>query len=196
MSVILLSGRDSNHIVYTTVPKDNNWLFVGPEFHSLHHVYPDRYMGSFVKLFDWIGGTSYSLRSKRFVITGGSGSFGRAIIKELKREGVRSIRKLKFGTDWGHDSFENALPVLSESDVLILAHGTKGPDAMESNCHAAVQMILSFKQHKKKNDSCQTLPEVCGTLARNVASYRMLAHSMMTPISSTAILSHLALGHE
>jgi 5,10-methylene-tetrahydrofolate dehydrogenase/methenyl tetrahydrofolate cyclohydrolase len=95
-------------------------------------------MGSFVEPFDWIGDTSYSLRSKRFVVTGGSGSFGRAIIKELKREGVRSIRKLKFGTDWGHYSFESVLPVLSESDVLIFAHGTKGPDAMELNCYAAV----------------------------------------------------------
>ena len=58
--VILISGRDSNHIVYKMVPKDNNWLFVGPEFHSLHHLYPDRYMGSFIKFFDWIAGTSYS----------------------------------------------------------------------------------------------------------------------------------------
>lgn len=158
--VILISGRDSNHIVYKTVPKDNNWFFVGPEFHSLHHLYPDRYMGSFIKIFDWIGGTSYSVRSKRFVITGGSGSFGRAIIKVLEREGVRCIRKLKFGTDWSHNSFENALPVLSDSDVLILAHGTKGLDAMESNCHAAVQMIHLFKLHRKMDLKCQTLPEV------------------------------------
>ena len=78
----------------------------------------------------------------------------------LEREGVRCIRKLKFGTDWSHDSFANALPVLSDSDVLILAHGTKGPDAMGSNCHATVQMIHLFKLLRKMDVKCQTLPEV------------------------------------
>lgn len=38
--VIAISGRDSNHIAFDTVPKDHNWLFVGPEYHALHHVYP------------------------------------------------------------------------------------------------------------------------------------------------------------
>lgn len=36
--VVVLEGRDSNHIPASTVPKDNNWLLVGPAYHSLQYV--------------------------------------------------------------------------------------------------------------------------------------------------------------
>ncbi|KAJ5499095.1 hypothetical protein N7453_008146 [Penicillium expansum] len=158
--VMLASGRDSNHLVYKTAPKDPNWIFAGPEFHALHHVYPDRYMGSFIKLFDWVWGTAYSVRGKRFVITGGSGAFGQAIVAELQQEGVQSIRSLKFGVDWDHQHFEKAIEALSACDVLILAHGTKGQDAVESSCNSAVQLVQLLKQNRPFNKTSPTLPEV------------------------------------
>lgn len=159
--VILIQGRDSNHLTYKIVPKDSNWIFAGPEFHSLHHVYPNRYISSFVKVFDWISGTAYSFRYKRFVITGGSGAFGQAIMTQLKsEEGVRCIRELKFGTDWDHQNFDKALPVLSNSDILIMAHGSNGQDATESNCDAAIRLITLFKENRTANPACPTLPEV------------------------------------
>lgn len=158
--VIATSGRDSNHLVYQTAPKDPNWIFVGPEFHSLHHVYPDRYIGSFIKALDWICGTAYSFRGKRFVITGANEKFGQAIVAELEREGVNGIHKLDIGTDWNHDDFENAIPLLSNSDVLILAHSLKGQDEVESNCKSAIRLIKLFKKHKVINRVGPTLPEV------------------------------------
>ncbi|KAJ5212978.1 hypothetical protein N7449_000147 [Penicillium cf. viridicatum] len=159
--VILISGRDSNHLIYKTAPKDPNWIFVGPEFHSLHHVYPDRYIGSFVKVFDWIWGTAYSFRRKRFTIIGGSEAFSQAIIAELEREeGVACIRNLKSGTDWDYDHFENVIPILSNSDVLILGHGSNGQDEVESNCNSATRLVKSFKQHRATNLAYPTLPEV------------------------------------
>jgi hypothetical protein len=36
--VVVLEGKDSNHITYSRVPKDKNWLLVGPEYHSLQYV--------------------------------------------------------------------------------------------------------------------------------------------------------------
>lgn len=158
--VIIMSGRDSNHLVYKIVPKDPNWVLVGPEFHSLHHVYPDRYIGSFVKVLDWICGTAYSFRGKRFVVTGANGGFGQAIIAELQREGVNSIHKLDLGTDCEHDNFENAVPLLSNSDVLILAHSLQDQDKAESNCKSAIRLIKLFKKHKITNNVGPTLPEV------------------------------------
>ncbi|KAJ5664884.1 uncharacterized protein N7477_007332 [Penicillium maclennaniae] len=140
--VIFTSGRDSNHLIYKIAPKDPNWLFVGPEFHSLHHVYPDRYIGSFIKVLNWIL------------------AFGRAIVTELEREGVNCIRKLKFGTDWDHNNFDKALAVLSTSDVLILAHGSKDQDAVESNCNSAIRLVKLYKQYRVANPSDPTLPEV------------------------------------
>jgi hypothetical protein len=155
--VMLASGRDSNHLVYKTAPKDPNWIFAGPEFHALHHVYPDRYIGSFIKLFDWVLGTAYSFRGKRFVITGGSGAFGQAIVAELEREGVQRVQDLKFGIDWDHEHFEKATAELSACDVLILAHSTEDQDA---DCNSAVQLVRLFKQNRSFSESSSTLPEV------------------------------------
>lgn len=33
--VIVLDGKDSNHISFSAVPKDRDWLFVGPAYHAL-----------------------------------------------------------------------------------------------------------------------------------------------------------------
>jgi hypothetical protein len=158
--VIVMSGRDSNHLVYGIAPKDPNWIFVGPEFHALHHVYPDRYIGSFVKILDWIYGTAYTFRGKRFVITGASEAFGQAIVAELEREGVDSIQRLQYGTDWDHGNFENAIPALSNSDVLVLAHDLKDYDAVELDCRSTIRLIKLFKKHKANNHAGSTLPEV------------------------------------
>ncbi|KAJ5784560.1 uncharacterized protein N7503_009772 [Penicillium pulvis] len=184
--VIITSGRDSNHLVYQIAPKDPNWIFVGPEFHSLHHVYPDRYIGSFIKVLDWICGTAYSFRGKRFVITGAKGGFGHAIAAELEREGVNSIHMLDSVTDWEHDNFENAVPLLSNSDILILAHSLEDQDEVELNCKSAIRLVKLFKKHKITNHPGPTLPEVC----HNENSYHMLVLSMLTPTYFTAISSH------
>jgi hypothetical protein len=152
--VILTCGRDSNHLIYKTAPKDTNWILVGPEFHALHHVYPDRYMSSFIKFFDWVWGTAYSFRRKRFTVTEG-GAFVQGIIKGLEsEEGVACIRKLTIGTDSDHHD------LLSDTDVLILAHGYDGKDALSSNCDSATRLVKLFKQCGATNPACQTLPEV------------------------------------
>ncbi|KAJ5928266.1 hypothetical protein N7466_007222 [Penicillium verhagenii] len=158
--VIATSGRDSNHLVYETAPKDPNWIFVGPEFHSLHHVYPDRYIGSFIKILDWIFGTAYSFRSKHFVITGADTVFGQAMMAELERDGVNHIHKLNIGIDWDHDQFEEAIPVLSKCDILILAHGSSHQDEVKSDCESAIQLVKLFKKHRATNPLGPTLPEV------------------------------------
>ncbi|KAB8076571.1 hypothetical protein BDV29DRAFT_200050 [Aspergillus leporis] len=159
--VIAMSGRDSNHIAFDTVPKDHSWLFVGPNYHALHHVYPERYMGSMVKLFDWVAGTAYSLRYKRVILTGGSGAFGRAIEKQLLAEGVNDIKKLRFGKDWTHQDFSGVGPLLEESDILILAHGTKGMDAMDANCNSTMRLIEIFLGRKAVGTrQTKTVPEI------------------------------------
>jgi NAD(P)-dependent dehydrogenase (short-subunit alcohol dehydrogenase family) len=156
-----MNGRDSNHIEYKTVPKDPNWLFVGPQFHALHHVYPDRYMSSVVKIFDWVAGTAYSLRNKNIAITGGSGAFGSAIQRQLRAEGVRNIYMLKFGTHWTHHDFSHAGPALDKADILILAHGTKGKDAMDSNCNSAIRLVQLYLERRVGREECKnTMPEI------------------------------------
>ncbi|KAI9041581.1 uncharacterized protein KD926_006655 [Aspergillus affinis] len=157
--VIAMSGQDSNHIPYDTVPKDPHAVLVGPQFHALHHVHPDRYMSSMVKVFDWFAGTAYSLRNKRVVITGGSGAFGQAIVKQLRKEDVRSVQKLRYGRDWTHEDFSKAIPLLKQADVLILAHGSKGPDAIAANCTSSIQLARHFID-SKTGEKRKTLPEI------------------------------------
>ncbi|KAL4738224.1 hypothetical protein BDV11DRAFT_206139 [Aspergillus similis] len=163
--VIYMSGQDSNHVVYKTVPKDASWLFVGPQFHALHHVHPDRYMGSVVKFFDWVAGTAYSLHNKSVVITGGSGAFGTAITRRLRSEGVRNVYPLKFGEHWTHGDFSRVGPVFDhlEPDILILAHGTKGEDAMDANCNSTmriIQLYLERRAGRNTASATKTLPEI------------------------------------
>ncbi|OJJ66201.1 hypothetical protein ASPBRDRAFT_35236 [Aspergillus brasiliensis CBS 101740] len=159
--VIISNGQDSNHIALDKVPKDHSWAFVGPEYHSLHHIYPDRYMGSMVKLFDWVAGTAYSLRNKTVVMTGGSGAFGQAMEKQLLAEGVKSIHKLRFGKDWNNGDFSRVGPILEGADIIILAHGTKGLDAMDSNCTSSVRFVELFLQKKStQSQRTKVLPEI------------------------------------
>ncbi|UKZ55998.1 hypothetical protein TrVGV298_009822 [Trichoderma virens] len=131
--VVALSGRDSNHKTYSIVPKNLNWLTVGPEYHALHHVDPASYMSSSFYLFDWLFGTGYTLRSRRVTITGASGAFGQAIKKELQAESVACIQELKFGVHWTYDNYDQVIPIIANTDVLILAHGSKGQDALKAN---------------------------------------------------------------
>lgn len=159
--VAMLSGRDSNHKTYTTVPKDPHRFIVGPEYHALHHVDPAAYMGSTFYLFDWLFGTAYTLKSRRITLTGASGAFGKAMLKELQNESVACIQQLKYGVDWTYNNYDGVISTLVNTDVLILAHGSKEQHALEANCESAVQLISLFKKYRK-SDPSQTdlLPEI------------------------------------
>ncbi|UKZ69559.1 uncharacterized protein TrAtP1_010565 [Trichoderma atroviride] len=118
-------------------------------------------MSSTFYLFDWLFGTAYTLKSRRVTLTGASGAFGKALMKELQTESVACIQQLKFGVDWTYTDFDAAIPILENTDVLILAHGSKGQDALKANCESAVQFISLFKNHRKSDPSqIDLLPEI------------------------------------
>ncbi|EAU35408.1 predicted protein [Aspergillus terreus NIH2624] len=159
--VIAMNGRDSNHVIYHVVPKDPHWLFVGPQYHALHHVHPDRFMASVVKIFDWVAGTAYSLRNKNVAITGSSGAFGSSILSQLQTEGVRNIYTLEFGTHWTYRDLSKVGPIFDKADILILAHGTKNQDAMEANCNSTIRLIRLYMERRLSGASGgRILPEI------------------------------------
>lgn len=159
--VAMLSGRDSNHKTYDKVPKNPYKFIVGPEYHALHHVDPAAYMGSTFYFFDWLFGTAYTLKSRRVTMTGASGAFGKALIRELHTESVACIQQLKFGVDWTYTNYDAAIPTLANTDILILAHGSKRQDVLKANCDSAVQLISLFKQHRKSDpNQIAILPEI------------------------------------
>ncbi|RDW63690.1 hypothetical protein BP6252_11235 [Coleophoma cylindrospora] len=160
--VVAENGHDSNHISYEPmVPKDNSWFWVGPQYHALHHVDPSAYIGSTIRLFDWILGTGSSLRSRRITMTGSSGAFGQAMRSQLIAEGAKSIQELKFRTDWTYDDYQSVIPILTNTDILILAHGSKSDDSLNANCECMIELIETFKQNRKaKSANDMLLPEV------------------------------------
>jgi hypothetical protein len=193
--VAILCGRDSNHKTYNTVPKNPHTFIVGPEYHALHHVDPAAYMGSTLYLFDWLFGTAYTLKSRRITLTGASGAFGKAMIRELQAESVACIQQLKFGVDWTYNNYEAAIPILANTDILILAHGSKGQDALKANCESTVQLISLFKNYRKSDPAqIDLLPEIWYVGSKHILLlsepfFRMHGNYMMITQFSIAILS-------
>ncbi|KAI5209543.1 hypothetical protein E4T39_00842 [Aureobasidium subglaciale] len=161
--VVIFEGKDSNHVGYLSVPKDGGWLLVGPEYHSLHHMYPDQFMSSVLRLFDWTMGTSSTLKKKRVTITGVGGAFGAAIKKQLEYENVESITALRSGVDFDEESVsENSIQILANTDILILAHGLRHGDVMKANYETSKRLVEVFSQQRKPRTGRRPteLPEV------------------------------------
>ncbi|PYH79065.1 hypothetical protein BO82DRAFT_341400 [Aspergillus uvarum CBS 121591] len=159
LTVILNDGKDSNHISYDTVPKDRSWTFVGPEYHALHHHYPDKYMGSATKLFDWVAGTAYSLRGKIVVIIGDSGDFGQAMEKHLLEERVKCVYKLNIKPNCSQQDDARLAVMLEEADILILAHDTQSIDGTVPNPTSGIPLIQEFLRFKATRRA-KVLPEI------------------------------------
>ena len=163
--VMIMSGRDSNHVEYQSLPKDPSWFWVGPQYHAMHHAYPNAYMSSVCRLFDWVAGTANSLDQKHVTMTGANSSFGRAMTRRLLIAGVKEVESLTYGVDWTYDDYSKAIAVLQNTDILVIDHGTKSQkDMMQGNYHSVVTLIDLFKLHQDKatesrrNRHCCALP--------------------------------------
>jgi len=142
--VMILRGKDRNHVQVPILPPAHGSFFVRPPYHALHHVYPDSYMSSYTTLFDRLMGTACQIRGRRVALSGASGAFGAAMKNLLERAGAVVIA-LKFGVDWTYLDYSGADSVLETADILILAHGAKGVSAMRANCDSFLAMIERFR---------------------------------------------------
>ncbi|CRK17951.1 Monoglucosyldiacylglycerol epimerase like protein [Verticillium longisporum] len=158
--VAWIEGRDSNHISYTRLPKDPCSVFVGPQYHALHHIDPQGYFGSMVRLVDWIFGTATTLHGRRITVTGARGALGQALADELGREKGTSIQTARFGVDWTYDDYSGLEALLRTTDILVLAHGAKGDDAQRANCESAVAIIEAFRRVRAPSPTSLLRPEV------------------------------------
>ncbi|CZR56759.1 uncharacterized protein PAC_06648 [Phialocephala subalpina] len=153
--VACMEGRDSNHKSYSpVVPKDPHTFLVGPEYHALHHVDPSSYIGSSFKVFDWMLGTSASLRSRRVTIFGNLGTFGVALKKELLSESVSCVEELELDSERSEESRLMTMEVLKRTDILILGSDLGRGQEMD-------KLVELFKTHQKaKPTHSLLLPEV------------------------------------
>jgi hypothetical protein len=142
--VLMLQGKDYNHIPYLIVPVARETLFVRAPYHAMHHIFPDSYLSSYTTLFDVLMGTACQVRGRRVALTGASGSFGSAIKELLERTGA-IVTPLQFSVDWSYEDYSGADAVLESADILVLAHGAKGEQAMQANCDSFLALIDRFK---------------------------------------------------
>ncbi len=141
---IFLKGKDSNHRAQATLAAPLGGVFVGLAYHSLHHVYPDRYFGSVTTTFDKFFGTGCQVAGRRIALTGSSGAFGGPLKKILEAEGA-IVLPLKHGLDYLGSDCARADAALASADILILAHGSKVKDAMAANCDSFLALIERFR---------------------------------------------------
>ena len=126
---IWTEGLDTHHMSMDRVPGKRNGLFVTPAYHALHHVHPLAFYSSFLNVFDMIFGTAIELRGKRVTITGATGALGRELADRLERLGARVTR---VGRDLAVD--------FADTDILVLAHGSRGPDAVNANVDTFIRL--------------------------------------------------------
>jgi hypothetical protein len=145
--VVVWGGMDGHHIAVQnrgTRRNPDGGLFVTADYHAQHHIHPDRFFSSYLTAFDRLMGTACQIAGRKVALTGASGSFGQAMARLLEREGATVI-PLKHGTDFTADDATPADDTLREADILVLAHGAKGSEAMAANCDSFVALIERFR---------------------------------------------------
>ncbi|KAM5357028.1 hypothetical protein ACJZ2D_016688 [Fusarium nematophilum] len=153
-------GRDSNHVSYSQLPRDPCFFLVGPQYHALHHIDPRNYFGSMTRFVDWVFGTAVTLRGRRVAMTGSRGALGQAFIDRLSLEHVKCIKPLRFGIDWTFDNYSGLESILANTDILILAHGSKDDsDAFQANCESVIAILELFRRSCPRS-KLGLLPEV------------------------------------
>ena len=144
--ILRCKGEDINHREVPIVRAYRPTYVCMPQYHFLHHAYPDAHYSSWIKLFDHVVGAGMSLTGKRVLITGATGAFGSALRSSLQKSKVKEIKSFEYGTDFDSEDLSTLESVLSETDILVLCHGSTGDDAMTASCDSYVRLIECFQQ--------------------------------------------------
>lgn len=109
-------GFDVNHHYVEKLGAYTPRAFCMPEYHLLHHVYPDAYFGSWLKLIDYLLGTGIYLKGRHILISGTETPFGARLSKLLEKEGCK-VQPLSMNnsSEAIHDQMQNA-------EILVLSH--------------------------------------------------------------------------
>lgn len=144
LGILWCRGVDYHHLPIEKLSACRRGPFVDANYHALHHVYPSKFYGSYLKLLDWILGTGLHFAGKRVAITGAGGALGSNMKKLLEKEGAK-VTTFKFGEDYTYDNYEKLAEPLKNTDILVLSHGTKYENTQEANCDSFVKIIELFK---------------------------------------------------
>lgn len=136
-------GLDANHMAMDRISGRQGLLWVGQDYHAMHHVYPDNFYSSFSNVFDLIFGTTCQVDGRHFLITGANGAFGSAMKRRLENLGA-IVEVGKSGSDFSAGDYGRIADKLARAEVLVLAHGAKTEDCWNANYTTFVDLIDRF----------------------------------------------------
>lgn len=142
-------GQDQHHRPLNQLPAIRRFFLVDAAYHAHHHLHPNEYYSSYIKLLDCILGTGHHLAGKSIALTGASGALGSHMKRLLEKERAK-VTAFKFGTDYTYDNYDNLKDTLAKTDILVLCHGSKFENAQEANCDSFVKIIELYKSVRKR----------------------------------------------
>lgn len=144
INIIYTRGIDRHHQPKSQLKSSHLPFFVDANYHALHHVYPQYFFSSYLKLLDNILGTAQPLLGKHIALTGANGALGSHMHKLLEKEGA-IVLPIKYGVDYTYTDYSSLMPTLAKADILFLCHGTKYDDTQQANCDSFIAIIELFK---------------------------------------------------
>ncbi|MGI8932564.1 MAG: bifunctional sterol desaturase/short chain dehydrogenase [Phormidesmis sp.] len=144
----LLTATDLTHEPGPLTGIPGLWK-VNRTYHWRHHFdNTNAYYAGFLTISDKLLGTALSLQGKTVAVTGASGTLGRALIKELAKQGAKPIALSTSANadipgatkivDWCAGQETELREVLQKTDILLINHGInvmgeKSPQAIEQS---------------------------------------------------------------
>lgn len=149
LSVIYAKGIDAHHKPNRVMGTKKGGLFVNANYHAMHHIYPNNFYSSYIKILDFILGSSQQLAGKHIAMTGANGALGSHMKRLLEKNGA-IVTAFKYGSDYTYDHYEKLRDTLTKTDILFLCHGSKLENAQEANCDSFVKIIELFRSVRKR----------------------------------------------
>jgi len=111
-------GVDINHKPIDQLKAYRPLYFCVPEYHLLHHVFPDAHFSSWIKTLDHLLCTGIAIQDRHILLTSGNTKFGKTFAQELNNAGaeVTVIDKKNPAQDAAWSD------ALKQSDILVLCH--------------------------------------------------------------------------
>jgi hypothetical protein len=103
-------GLDINHRAIEMLDAYRPGWVAPPQYHALHHVWPDSHFSAYSRLVDWLVGGGLHLRGRRIALAGAESPLGRALEPLLEREAPASLQHLE----------APAAASLADIDLLVL----------------------------------------------------------------------------
>jgi hypothetical protein len=181
-------GIDVNHKHVEQLKAYQPLYFCVPEYHLLHHVYPDAHFSSWVKALDHFLGTGLSLRNRKVFMTGTSTPLARALRERLQDAGC--IVNMFDANEVADPACCNA--ALQQAGILVLCHSASAENYFRwTTRFYELHKTDRFPVEVWALDSGDNFPEAKKWFSTGKVIYRvLLADDKYSPVKNAQRLLH------